>query len=284
MNPSAAATFAQAVPALGRSLLGYAPHAVAAALLTMRENHRREINELSDALAAEQARQAALQAKIDWIVSQTEAAQQVASRLQAMQEEAEQAAPFIDVLLRWDAAEVAAQAAAEREALLAGCAQLEREIDEERELLRHGLKQFADIAARLSIPGPEGDTPAGQTGTSALRPRSVFWLSAANGTANSEEHLDWRPGLVGQAEATAAVPPAAPAAVTATGAAPAVNRAGDLLGLLAGKVVGRDLSDPSGRLLARRGDPITAALVEQAETVGLLPTLILEMTWPEAGP
>lgn len=113
----------------------------------------------------------------------------------------------------------------------------------------------------------------------------------------------WRPGRLGDA---AGQPPAAAAdeAPAATAAADggavagetAAKTAGEqvssglqqrigarMMRLLQGKVVGQDLHGNSG-LLAAKGTPITAQLAEQAQAEGVLPDLILHMTWPdEAG-
>ena len=68
---------------------------------------------------------------------------------------------------------------------------------------------------------------------------------------------------------------------------PAVAAAGsaslNILAFIAGKVVGRDLVAPDGGLLAARGENITPELVAQAESLGLLPEMIVYMTLPEAG-
>ncbi len=51
--------------------------------------------------------------------------------------------------------------------------------------------------------------------------------------------------------------------------------------LLDGKVVGTDLRDDGGNLVAARGTPITSEVTAKAEAAGLLPDLILHMVWPE---
>lgn len=51
--------------------------------------------------------------------------------------------------------------------------------------------------------------------------------------------------------------------------------------LLEGKVVGQDLRDDGGNLVAARGARITPELTARVEAVGLLPDLILHMVWSE---
>lgn len=89
-------------------------------------------------------------------------------------------------------------------------------------------------------------------------------------------------GAHGRAAAQEARDPARavpPRPVGPTSGAASLN----ILAFIAGKVVGRDLVAPDGVLLAARGAQITPELVAQAETLGLLPEMIVYMTVPEAG-
>ncbi len=65
------------------------------------------------------------------------------------------------------------------------------------------------------------------------------------------------------------VEPAASAALT-----PGLN----IIAFLEGKVVGRDIVASDGSVLAVRGTPITAQLVERVEAAGMLPEMIVYMT------
>ncbi len=57
----------------------------------------------------------------------------------------------------------------------------------------------------------------------------------------------------------------------------------NILAFLQGKVVGRDIVDGAGNVLAARGASITADLVELVDAAGMLPEMIVYMTLPEGG-
>ena len=86
-----------------------------------------------------------------------------------------------------------------------------------------------------------------------------------------------------------AEPPAVPRAADATVPSSAEQAVAGIKGrvavsmarLLDGKVVGQDLRDDNGNVLAPRGTRITPELTARAEAAGVLPDLILHMVWPE---
>ena len=76
----------------------------------------------------------------------------------------------------------------------------------------------------------------------------------------------------------AARQPEPPAAARVAPAGASLN----ILAFISGKVVGRDLMAPDGRLVASQGTRITPDLVAEVETLGLLPEMIVYMTMAEA--
>lgn len=55
----------------------------------------------------------------------------------------------------------------------------------------------------------------------------------------------------------------------------------NMMNFLQGKVLGQDLLGSDGKTIAPKGAPITAETAERAQKEGVLPELILHMTWPE---
>lgn len=82
-----------------------------------------------------------------------------------------------------------------------------------------------------------------------------------------------------------AAPPPTPPVPQAPAARPrpaaSAGLGDDVLMFLEGKIVGTDIYDAAGNLIAAAGTPIDAALVARAEAAGRLPDLIVYMTLPQ---
>ncbi len=135
-------------------------------------------------------------------------------------------------------------------------------------------------AAYKETPVPEPDWPAGL-------PLPAWWMPG--------ERVEDAPRpqtTVSEPEAPRPRPPAArppqrqpqrPSAPPAEARVVAGGSGLNILAFISGKVVGRDLYDQDGRLVAAQGTHITPDLVAEVEAMGLLPEMIVYMTLPEGG-
>lgn len=171
-------------------------------------------------------------------------------------------------------------------------------------------RQLRATKSRLSDPGAGGALEVAATSPSEMGRtyESVFTLDPSGRPvvprAQDGSNKEWAPGTVGEMEisrlrapevigvgGTVATPSPRSEVVqlrpwgekaTPVGPAP---RPGvrPLLGYLMDKVLGRDLQGADGQVIAPKGAPITAELIEEAVRQGSLPELILHMEWPEGG-
>lgn len=151
-----------------------------------------------------------------------------------------------------------------------------------------------DAAGEASPPLPLGGTPEGGLAPApgSAEAESGLWIEdggdvlppPAWGSAEDDVPVPTTPDEPTAAPAFASAPapaPARPARPAARSEEPAAGLGKDVLMFLEGKIVGTDIYDASGNLLAAAGTPIDSGLVARAEAAGKLPDLIVYMTLPE---